>query len=265
MKDIVCMQPIDNSLRVIAQLFPAEPNPSKFDRTVELIKALTSNSVPGVIGQAIEVTGKVYSTIVSGKQRVQAVKYVADAYEVKCRAEVELARLKNENLKTQALTLYIEKSFQTRMDEINKEILLKTRELEFEHSKSMHKINLEHEQAIRNMNLIAQEHLHQIDKRYAEMIARNENHCLLYRQYLKSLQDNKVTSGDMIFELSKQYMNMLYNLANNPTISDARIKVTMDTTKEFFEFIYNPDRYFVTFEEFINKKRRIENWKNGRF
>lgn len=264
MNDLVCMQPVDNTLRIVEELFPSEPTPTKFDKTVELIKALTVNSIPGVIGQAIETTGKVCSAFITGNQKIRAVKYVADAYEVKCRSEVELARLKNDSLKTQALTLYIEKSFQTRMDEINKEIILRSREIELNHSKAIHQINANHKQAILNMNLIAKEHLHAIDKRYAEMIARNENYCLIYRQYLKGLHDSKVTSGSMIRELSKQSLNMLANLSYNPSISNERIKVTMDAAKELLEFIYKSDEYFVPFEEFISKKRRIEDWNDER-
>lgn len=259
------MQPVDNSLRVLGELWPAEQSQTKFDKMIDLIKALTSNSIPGVIGQAIETTGKVCSTLISGKQRVQAVKYVADAYEVKYQSEVELARIKNENSKNKALTLYIEKSFQTRMDEINKEIILRRKQLELEHSKAMHKIDAEHKQAILSMNLIAKEHLHSIDKQYAEMIRRNENYCLLYRQYLKTLQDSNVTPGVLIKELSNKYMDMLANLAYNPSISIERMDATLNAALKLLDFLDKSGNYFVPFEKFINQKKMMEDWYNGKF
>lgn len=255
--------PVDNSLRVIRELFPAEQTPTKFDKTIELIKALTANSITGLIGQAIETTGKVCSTLISGKQRVQAVKFVTDAYEVKLRSEVELARLNNESQKTKALTLYVEKSFQARMDELNKEILLRSRSIELKHSENMRQINAEHEKAIIGMNLIAKEHLHSIDKRYAEMIARNENYCLLYRQYLKSLQDGGITPGVMIKELSNKSLDMLATLANNPSISIERMNAALEAAKQLIDFVNRPEEYFIPFDKFINQKNMIEDWSNG--
>lgn len=257
------LQPVDNSLRVIRELFPAEQAPTKFDKTIELIKALTANSIPGVIGQAIETAGKVCSTLLSGKQRVQAVKFVTDAYEVKLRSEVELARLNNESQKTKALTLYVEKSFQARMDELNKEILLRSRAIELKHSEKMRQINAEHEKAIIGMNLIAKEHLHSIDKHYAEMITRNENYCLLYRHYLKSLQDSGITPGVMIKELSNKSLDMLATLANNSSISIERMNAALEAAKQLIDFVDRPEEYFIPFDKFINQKKMIEDWSNG--
>ena len=263
MSNEIYLQPVDNSLRVIRELFPAEQAPTKFDKTIELVKALTANSVTGVITQAIETTGKVFSTLLSGKQRVQAVKFVTDAYEVKLRSEVELAQLNNESQKAKALTLYVEKSFQARMDELNKEILLRSQELELKHSEKMRQINTEHENAIIKMNLIAKEHLHSIDKRYAEMITRNENYCLLYRHYLKSLHDSGLTPGAIIKELSNRTLDMLSALASNPSISIEKMNAALAVAKELIDFVDRPEEYFIPFDKFINQKKIIEDWSNG--
>ena len=252
--------PVDNSIKVIEKLYPPEPSPKKIGKIIELIKLITSNSIYGVIGSAIETTGKVCSTFISGKQRAKAVKYVVDAYEAKLHAEVELARLYKEKKKTKALTLFIENSFQERMDCLNKEILLRSREIDNLHSEKMQQIHSEHERAILKMNLIAKEHLHTIDKRYAEMIVRNENYCLLYRHYLQSLQVQGITPGIMIKELSHRYMDVLANLASNPAISIEKINASMDCARQLIELVDNPEKYFVTFDKFIDRKNIIEDW-----
>ena len=61
------VQPIDRTLQVIEQLFPPEKEITKFDRVVDMLKALSSGSIVGVIGQAIEITGKVCNSISAGK------------------------------------------------------------------------------------------------------------------------------------------------------------------------------------------------------
>ncbi len=263
MENALYMQPVDSTLRVIREIYPTEST-TKFDKFTEFIKALTANTIPGMIGQAIETTGKVCSTLVSEKYKVKAIKYVADAYEVKCCSEVELARIKSENLRTQALTLYIEKSFQCRMDEINKEILLRSREIDREYSKSMRQIDAEHKQAILNMNLIAKEHLHDIDKRYATIIQMNESYCLLYRKYLMELRDKNLTPSAMIKEISNKTIDILGVLACDPSVSIDRINAIIDAGIRLIESIDKPDNYFVSFEEFIGKKMTFKDLNDGK-
>lgn len=258
------MQPVDNSLRVLGELWPSERPSTRFDKMMDLIKTLAVNSIPGVIGQALETTGKVCSTLISGRQRIQAVKYVADAYEVKCRSEVELAKLNNERQKNQAITLYIEKTFQARMDELNRDIILRSKQMELAHSKSLYQIDAEHKQAILNMNLIAKEHLYSIDKRYAAIITRNENYCLLYRQYLKSLQDSNTTPGVLIRELSKRYMDMLCDFARNPSTNIEVMNRTVQAALELLDFLDKSGNYFVPFDKFVDQKKLMEDWSNGK-
>lgn len=257
------LQPVDNTILAFSKILPQEPNPTKFDKIVEVIKALSVNSIPGVIAQAIDTTAKVCSTFITEKHRVQAVKYVADAYEVKYQSEVELARIKEQTSKNHLITLYIEKSFQQQMDELNKRIILENHLVDTKHQQEMKRISLEHERAIRNMNLIAKEHLHEIDQKYATIIQRNESLCLLYRSYLKSLKDNNLTPSILIAELSRRYMDIIEKSIMETNTTSEKMQAGLEGAMQLLNFLEKSNNYFVPFDKFIDQKRMIEVWNDG--
>lgn len=258
------LQLLDITRQVTENVFPSEKQETKFDKFIDLVKDLASGGPWGVLGQAIETTGKVLNTICSGKQQVQAVKYVADAYEAKCRAEAEIARIsemaKMRQSRDALMTIYIDRAFQTEMDAIGKKILLESHQLDLRHEEEMEKIRAQREIAIRHIDEVARCKLHGIDQAYAETIRRNEMYCLLYRQYLKYLNDTDITPGAMIFEICKRQMDILEKAVFHPTANMQVLSMSMDSTKQLLSFLGNPDSYFISFDQFVSQKRQIEEW-----
>lgn len=256
------LQPLNSNLLIVEKLFPPEKEATKFDKVIDLIKAASSGTPWGVLGQAIETTGKVCSVICSGNQRVQAVKYVKDAYEMKLRAEEEIARIheRAETQRTQKrlLTLYVEKSFQAEMDKFSKKIILDSHNLDLKHEERMLEIQNQHELAIKKMDIVASQQLSYIDKHYADIIRRNEMYCLLYRQYLKSLADTKTTPSEMIFVISQRYIDVFNQATSNPNANPEIFAMGIDGLMKLLQFLGNPDSFFVPFDKFVAQKKTIE-------
>lgn len=249
------LQPLDSSLLTIEKLFPPEEKTTKFDKVISLIKAISSGSPWGVLGQAIETTGKVVGVISSGKQRVQTVKYVKDAYEAKLRAEEEMAKIQE---REKTMTLYIERSFQAEMDSFSKRLILESHRLDMEHEERMMSIKNRYELAVFEMDAFAKRELNQINKAYAQIIRRNEMYCLLYRQYLKYLSDTKTTPGDMIAEVSKRYMDIVEKAIMHPDTDLVAFSTGLDGAMRLLEFLGHPDKFFISFDKFISQKSKIE-------
>lgn len=256
------LQPLDSMLLAVEKLFPPEKKATKFDIVIDLVKAVSSGTPWGVLGQAIETTGKVCNAISAGKQRVQAVKYVADAYEVKLRAEAEMARItehaESRRSNERMMTIYIEKSFQAELDALSKQILLESHRLDIHHEERMAEIRSHHEIAIRNIDNIAKQQLHSINKTYSEVIRRNEMYCLLYRQYLKYLSDTKTTPSAMISAISQRYMDIVEKAILQPNVNSETLSIGLDGSMKLLQFLGNPDSFFISFDQFISQKKRIE-------
>lgn len=249
------LQPLNSSLLTIERLFPPEEKTTKFDKVISLIKDITSGSPWGVLGQAIEATGKVASVISSGKQRVQTVKYVKDAYEAKLLAEEEMAKIQE---RERTMTLYIERSFQSEMDSLSKRLVLESHRLDLEHKERMVNIKNRYELAVLEIDSFAKQELNQINKAYAEVIRRNEMYCLLYRQYLKYLGDTKTTPGNMIAEVSKRYMDIVEKAILHPDTDLVVFSAGLDGVMRLLEFLGHPDTFFISFDKFILQKSKIE-------
>ena len=256
------LQPIYNTLLTVEKLFPPEKESTKFDKVIDLIKAVSSGTPWGVVGQAIEVTGKVCSTISSGKQRVQTVKYVKDAYEAKLRAEEEMAkinaRIATRQTQERLLTLYIERSFQKEIDAIGKKIMLESHSLDMKHEERMEEIHRQYSLDIKKLDNIAKQQLSSIDKNYAAIVRRNEMYCLLYRQYLKFLQDTKTTPGQMISAISQRYMDIVEKAVFQPGMNLELLSRGLDGSMKLLQFLGNPDTFFISFDQFISQKKKIE-------
>lgn len=256
------LQPLNSNLLIVEKLFPPEKEATKFDKVIDLIKAASSGTPWGVLGQAIETTGKVCSAICSGNQRVQAVKYVKDAYEMKLRVEEEIARIheRAETRRTQErlLTLYVEKSFQAEMDKFSKKIILDSHNLDLQHEERMLEIQNLHELAIKKMDIVASQQLSYIDKHYAGIIRRNEMYCLLYRQYLKFLGDTKTTPSAMISVITQRYMDIFDRAISKPNVNPEIFAMGIDGVMKLLQFLGDPDSFFVPFDKFIAQKKTIE-------
>ena len=249
------LQPLDSSLLAIEKLFPPEEKTTKLDKVISLFKAMASGTPWGVLGQAVETTGKVINVISSGKQRVQTVKYVKDAYEAKLRAEEEMAKIQE---RERTMTLYIERSFQTEIDSLSKKLILESHRLDLEHEERMASIKNRYELAVLEMDSFAKQELNQINKAYVKIIRRNEMYCLLYRQYLKYLSDSKTTPSDMIAEVSKRYMDIIERATMRPNTDLVTLSTGLDGAMRLLEFLGHPDTFFISFDKFISQKSKIE-------
>lgn len=155
---------IDNTLYAFSELFPPQEPETKFDKILDLIKTLACGTLVGTVGQVLTTTIKTCGVVAAEKQRVQAVKYVKDAYEVKCKAETEMKRLDVETEKNRVLTLYIEKSFQKEIDEIQKK-----------HIFNMQRLKDSKDEALYEIDQYARVQLEGINKKYATIIRANED------------------------------------------------------------------------------------------
>lgn len=256
------LQPLDNTLSIVEKLFPPEKEATKFDKVIDLIKAASSGTPWGVLGQAIETTGKVYSAICSGNQRVQTVKYVKDAYEMKLRVEEEIARIhereETQRMQERLMTLYVERSFQAEMDKLSKKVILDTHKLDLQHEERMREIQNQHKLAIERMDIVAKRQLHYIDQHYANIIRRNEMYCLLYRQYLKFLNDTKTTPSAMISVISERYMDIFEKAVLKSNVNPQIFSMGIEGVMKLLQFLGDPDSFFIPFDKFIAQKKTIE-------
>ena len=102
---------LERTLDAYATIFPPQQPQTKFDKLIELVEAYSSGTLAGAIGQVLQATIKTYGIIKTDNNRIEALKYVADAYEVKSRADVELKGLELKSEKNRTLTLFIDRKF----------------------------------------------------------------------------------------------------------------------------------------------------------
>lgn len=238
---------IDDTLYAFSGIFPSKEPETKFDKVLELIKAFSSGTLVGTVGQVLETTIKTCGVISTEKQRVQAVKYVKDAYEVKCNAEVEMKRLSVESERNQALTLYIERSFQKQIDEIQKE-----------HIYNMEKLKMNQAVALYEIDKYAQIQLEGINRKYATIIRANEDICLVYRQYLNSMKNCSETPAHLIAESSKAYMNIAQNAIHDKSVKINDVKIVLDSMLQLLQFLDSTHDYFLPFDKFVEQRKYME-------
>lgn len=237
---------IDDTLYAFSELFPPQEPETKFDKIIDLIKAFSSGTLVGTVGQVLTTTIKTCGLVATEKQRVQAVKYVKDSYEVKCRAETEMKKLDVEAEKNRNLTLYIEKSFQTKIDEIQKK-----------HIYDMERLKNNRDIAIYEIDKYAQVQLEGIDKNYATIVRANEDVCWLYRRYLDYMKNCNESPAHLIAEYSKAYMNIVQNSISDKSVKMSDVQIGLDQTLKLLQFISSTNNYFLPFEAFVEQRRKM--------
>lgn len=237
---------IDDTLYAFSELFPPKEPETKFDKILDLIQAFSSGTLIGTVGQVLTTTIKTCGVVATEKQRVQAVKYVKDAYEVKCNAEIEMKRLSVEAEKNKALTLYIERSFQSKIDEMQKE-----------HIYRMEKLRSSKDIAIYEIDKYAQVKLEGINKYYATIIRANEDVCWLYRRYLDYMKKCDESPAHLIAEYSKAYMNIVQNSIFDKSIKMSDVQVGLDQILKLLQFLSSTNNYFLPFETFIEQRKQM--------
>ena len=238
---------IDNTLYAFSELFPPQQPETKFDKILDLIKSLSSGTLVGTVGQVLTTTIKTCGIVSTEKQRVQAVKYVKDAYEVKCRAEVEMQRLNVESEKNSVLTLYIEKSFQNEIDEIQKK-----------HIYDMQGLKDNKDVALYEIDQYARVQLEGIDKKYATIIRANEDVCWLYRRYLDYMRKCNESPAHLIAKYSEAYMNIVQNSVFDRSIKMSDVQIGLDQILKLLQFLSSTNNYFLPFETFIEQRKQME-------
>lgn len=237
---------IDDTLYAFSELFPPQEPETKFDKVLDLIKAFSSGTLVGTVGQVLTTTIKTCGVVVTEKQRVQAVKYVKDAYEVKCKAETEMRRLDVESEKNRVLTLYIEKSFQKEIDEIQKK-----------HICNMQSLKNSRDVALYEIDKYAQVQLEGINKNYATILRANEDVCWLYRRYLDYMRNCNESPAHLIAEYSKAYMNIVQNSVFDNSVKMSDVQIGLDQTLKLLQFLSSTSNYFLPFETFIEQRRQM--------
>lgn len=238
---------IDSTLYAFSEIFPPKEPETKFDKFLELVKAFSSGTLVGTVGQVLTTTIKTCGLVSTEKQRVQAVKYVKDAYEVKCNAEIEMKSLDIESERNKALTLYIEHSFQKQIDEIHKN-----------HAYKMQELQTNKEVALYEIDKYAQIQLEGINKEYATIIRRNEGLCVIYRKYLETMKNCKESPAHLIAELTKSYMNIVERSIFDKSVKMSDVQVGLDQSLKLLEFLGTYNNYFLPFEKFIEQRKKLE-------
>lgn len=238
---------MDSTLEAFAEVFPPQEPETKFDKFLELIEAFSSGTLVGTVGQVLQTTIKTCGVVATEKQRVQAVKYVKDAYEVKCRADVEMRQLDVEAEKNKALTLYIERSFQKNIDEIHKN-----------HIYRMHELRTNKEIALYEIDKYARVQLEGINQKYATIIRKNEALCVVYREYLEAMKATRETPSHLIAELSKSYMEIVSKSIFDKSVKMTDVEVGLNQSLKLLEFLGTYNNYFLPFEAFIEQRKKME-------
>ena len=238
---------VNYTLDAVERLMPLPPVDTKLDKGIELIKALSCTTVPGMISQLLETGMKTFQNtyLYSPKYRVKAIKYVANMYEVKKWSEIELQRLQIQEENSKTIQLYIDRAFQTKIDEMSKVYHLDMRRLKNEHDAAIHKINSYLEIELKN-----------IDSYYATIIREQELKCVLYRQFLHQMHGSKVTSADLIVEASKCYMDVLKKAYDRQNAHTPSTQVVLDRFIGFIQYMGGQVQ-FVSFDEYIERMNRL--------
>lgn len=236
---------VDYTAKVIEQLFPAEPAPTNLDKGIDLIKALTCTTIPGVIGSVFQTGLKTFQVIQNSKYKERAIKYVSNMYEVQKFSELEMKRLELAREQNKSITLYIDRTFQATIDELSKN-----------YSYNMQKLKNNHEAAIHKINTYAEIELSRINKQYASIISEQESKCVLYRQFLLHMYKSNVTPADLLVEGSKQYFQLIQKAYDKGDGDSSSTQALFNNLSNYINFIGDPNK-FVSFNDFIGLSNYI--------
>ena len=100
------------AVQAVAELMPPKKN-GIFEKSIEVARLLLEHEPVSIIAHTVDGAIQNYGMVQEMKYRVKAIKYVSHLEEVRINAQVEMARLQNQNM---ALSLYIDRSFQQSLD-----------------------------------------------------------------------------------------------------------------------------------------------------
>lgn len=237
---------IDYTLLVMEQLYPSEPKPTMADKGIDILKILTCTTIPGMIGQVLETGIKTFQSIQNSKYKYRTLKYVSNMYEVQKFSEIEMKRLEIESKKNETVNLFIDKAFQSKIDEISKI-----------YNYNMNKLKNEHDAAIHRVNAYAEIELKRIDKQYAAIIKEQELKCVMYRQFLQHMYINNITPADLIGEASNLYFQIVMKAYDKGDGDSSSTQSLFNSIIEYIRFIGDPYR-FVSFHDYLKRTNMFE-------
>lgn len=238
---------LERTLDAYATIFPPQQPQTKFDKLIELVEAYSSGTLAGAIGQVLQATIKTYGIIKTDNNRIEALKYVADAYEVKSRADVELKGLELKSEKNRTLTLFIDRKFQADIDKIHKD-----------HMYRMSELSTNKEIVLYKIDKYAQSKLMDINQKYATIIRQNEAACETYRKYLNAVKESGEDPSHMMCTISKSYMDIVMNSVFDKSVNMADVEMGLESALKLLDFWQKCDNSILPFEEFIQQKKILE-------
>lgn len=144
------------------------------------------------------------------------------------------------------MTLYIEKSFQMKIDEIQRNHIYRMEELK--NNKDI---------AIYEIDKYTQIQFEGINKHYATIVRANEDMCWLYRRYLDYVKKCKESPAHLIAEYSKAYMNIVQNSIFDKSIKMVDVQIGLDQILKLLQFLSATNNYFLPFETFIEQRKQM--------
>jgi hypothetical protein len=157
-----------------------------------------------------------------------------------------MKKLNEKSEKNRMLTLYIEKSFQKEIDEIQKK-----------HIYDMQRLKDSKDIALYEIDQYAQVQLEGINKKYASIIRANEDVCWLYRRYLDYMRKCNESPAHLIAEYSKAYMHIVQNAVFDQSVKMSDVQIGLDQILKLLQFLSSTNNYFLPFETFIEQRKQM--------
>ena len=229
--------------QAVLDAFP-EKKKDGFDRVMEVAHLLMDGTV-GTVCTTINSVFQMYALMQGKKEARRMVKYTNSLEEARVKAAVEMRRLDLEaqkvdnqyKLQNKVLTLYVDRQYQNKVDQIGQSFRYASRRMEEE---TYH--------AIREIDRYTQSVTAGMDQRYRDVLREEEMVCGAYREMLHDLNQrglSKIHAAEMICGRI---------IDNTDRLSDMRFASLIDVVDKLLE----PD--YVPFEEYIkmrNDFRRI--------
>ena len=143
------------SVQAVAEFMPPKKN-GIFEKSMEVARLLLEHEPVSIIAHTVDGAIQNYGMVKEMKYRAKAIKYVTHLEEVRINAQVEMARLQNQNI---AMRLYIDRSFQQSLDYMEDAYLSQS-----------YRIDQTRRQMIQEVNNQVQRHFGNIDRRYIETV-----------------------------------------------------------------------------------------------
>lgn len=186
-----------------------------------------------IIAHTVDGAIQNYGMVKEMKYRAKAIKYVTHLEEVRINAQVEMARLQNQNI---TMRLYIDRSFQQSLDYMEDAYLSQS-----------YRIDQTRRQMIQEVNNQVQRHFGNIDRRYIETVRENELKCAMYRDFVNQSVKDGVTQSDITMFIAKKLVDNMdrYNSRAVTSVCNVLTEMMRQNSR-------------VSFEEYLSLEKRLK-------